>query len=257
VLGVGRATRLLTYLVGLNKTYHAEIRLGIATSSDDADGETISSPGASDLSVAQISSAMSGMVGTASQTPPQLSAKKIAGRRAYELARKGVRVELKPREVTINRFTLLSTTNQSIGRVSVIDCDVECEVSSGTYVRAMARDLGEKLGVGGHVKSLRRTKLGPWGESDAVALVQVAWPRVTPMNDFALQHLSVRLLTADESELVRHGGSVPLGEIRKPAAPLAHEVVALVSPANELVAMSKSMGSKLQPVAVFAKEQPA
>lgn len=163
ILGVGSATRLLGYLVGLDKEYTATVRLGAATTTDDAAGETTSSADASGLSDAAIASAIEGLSGEICQVPSTFSAVKVLGRRAYDRARAGEAVELAPRGVTVSRFEVLQTRRGA----AVIDLDVRVAVSSGTYVRALARDLGAALGVGGHLRALRRERVGPFQVADA------------------------------------------------------------------------------------------
>lgn len=167
-LGVGPSTRLLTFLVGLDKTYQATISLGQATITDDAEGEPIGAPATANvldtLTADTIREALLGFVGDISQKPSAVSAIKVGGERAYDLVRQGVDVELKARPVTIHGITV-----DAIERGETdwrIQCEVRC--SSGTYIRAIARDLGEKLGTGGHLTALRRTMVGPWSVEQAV-----------------------------------------------------------------------------------------
>ena len=166
ILGVDSSTRLLTYLVGLGKEYTATIRLGQATTTDDAEGEVTTSTDAGQVADAAILSAVSGLTGEIAQVPSTFSAIKVDGRRSYDLARSGEEVELKARTVTVSEFAVLGTRRSA----AVVDLDVRVVVSSGTYVRALARDLGAALGVGGHLTALRRTLVGPFDVSDAVSL---------------------------------------------------------------------------------------
>ena len=175
VLGAGPATRLLTHLVGLDKTYLATIRLGTATLTDDREGERLScaDPGAIDRLAADpaaISAGISELTGEIEQAPSSVSAIKVDGRRAYDRVRAGEAVELKRRPVTIHEFShgAPRLADEADG-VPVIDIDVEVSCSSGTYIRALARDLGAGLGVGGHLTSLRRTRVGPFGLGGAIA----------------------------------------------------------------------------------------
>jgi tRNA pseudouridine55 synthase len=163
LLGVGSSTRLLTFLVGLDKQYTATIRLGQATDTDDADGEIVSTTDASGVTRAAIDSGVVALTGAIEQIPSTFSAIKVDGRRAYDLARSGEQVELKPREVTISRFEILDERRED----GFIELDVVVDVSSGTYVRALARDLGASLGVGGHLTALRRTRVGGFAVEDA------------------------------------------------------------------------------------------
>jgi tRNA pseudouridine55 synthase len=158
ILGVGSATRLLTYLVGLDKEYTATIRLGRSTTTDDAEGDLVDEADASALTDAAIAEAIASLTGEISQVPSTFSAIKVDGRRAYDRARAGEAVELKSRTVTVSAFEVLGRRADG----PMIDVDVRVAVSSGTYVRALARDLGATLGVGGHLTALRRTRVGPF-----------------------------------------------------------------------------------------------
>ncbi|GAA2086941.1 tRNA pseudouridine(55) synthase TruB [Pseudolysinimonas kribbensis] len=164
ILGVGTATRLLTYLVGLDKTYAATIRLGESTTTDDAEGETVTRSDASGLDRAAIDAGISALTGELDQVPSTVSAIKVDGRRAYARVRDGEDVQLAPRRVTVSRFDVLAERRGD----GVVDLDVIVDCSSGTYIRALARDLGAGLGVGGHLTALRRTAIGPFPIPDAV-----------------------------------------------------------------------------------------
>ncbi|MGA7147623.1 MAG: tRNA pseudouridine(55) synthase TruB, partial [Microbacterium sp.] len=169
LLGVEGATRLLTFIVGLDKTYEATIRLGAATDTDDAEGQTISTADASSLASPLIAERITALTGRISQVPSTYSAIKVGGRRAYDLARAGEQVELKSREVTVSRFHVVAERREA----TFVDLDVVIDCSSGTYIRSLARDLGSALGVGGHLTALRRTRIGPFdlqGASDADAI---------------------------------------------------------------------------------------
>ena len=157
VLGVNSATRLLTWVVGLDKEYTATIRLGASSNTDDAEGEL--APTGADLAAvtdAAIEAGIAALTGPILQRPSSVSAIKVDGKRAYTLAREGQEVVLKSRPVTISAFELID-----VRRGDWIDLDVRVECSSGTYIRALARDLGESLGTGGHLTALRRTRIGP------------------------------------------------------------------------------------------------
>ncbi len=162
VLGLNSSTRLLTYFVGLDKEYFATIRLGAATNTDDADGEVVSRSSASEVTDDEITVEIAKLTGEISQVPSSVSAIKVDGKRAYTLVREGETVELKPRAVTITAFEVLSRDGD--------DLAVRVECSSGTYVRALARDLGTALGVGGHLTALRRTRIGPFSIENAAQL---------------------------------------------------------------------------------------
>lgn len=165
VLGVGQGTRLLTYLVGLEKTYRATIRLGRATTTDDREGEPLGEVvDASALTEEQLAPHLAALRGRIAQVPSTVSAIKVDGKRAYARARAGEEVALEPRPVTISR--LEATERRVDGPFLDLDAVIDC--SSGTYVRALARDLGAALGVGGHLTALRRTAVGPFATEDAV-----------------------------------------------------------------------------------------
>src|SRR6478735_2764821 len=155
VLGVEAATRLLTFIVGLDKTYEATIRLGATTDTDDADGRIIEATDASAITAAEIEQGIAPLRGPISQVPSRVSAIKVDGRRAYDLARAGEEVVLAARTVTVSRFDVLAERREE----GFIDLDVVVDCTSGTYIRALARDLGASLGVGGHLTALRRTRI--------------------------------------------------------------------------------------------------
>ncbi|MBH0084477.1 tRNA pseudouridine(55) synthase TruB [Salinibacterium sp. SWN167] len=168
VLGVNNATRLLTYLVGLDKQYTATIRLGASSNTDDAEGELSETADAAALAAVTddaIAHAVANLTGAISQRPSSVSAIKVDGRRAYTLARAGEEVVLAERAVTVSVFEVLE-----IARGEFIDVKVRVDCSSGTYIRALARDMGEALGVGGHLTVLRRTRVGPFSVEHASAV---------------------------------------------------------------------------------------
>ncbi|WP_277212744.1 tRNA pseudouridine(55) synthase TruB [Isoptericola croceus] len=172
VVGVGRATRLLTYVVGADKAYDATIRLGVGTSTDDAEGEILATPGVgADLDRAVLDREVGALTGDIRQVPTTISAIKVDGKRAYARARAGEEVELAARPVTVSRFDVHAVRQGTTGEgTPVMDLDVSVVVSSGTYVRALARDLGAALGTAGHLTSLRRTRVGGYDLSDARTL---------------------------------------------------------------------------------------
>ncbi|WP_439691715.1 tRNA pseudouridine(55) synthase TruB [Curtobacterium sp. SP.BCo] len=176
LLGIGPSTRLLTHLVGLGKTYTATIRLGVSTDSDDADGAPTAAAGtaSADVSDAAVEAAVAAQRGEIEQVPSTVSAIKVDGRRAYDLARKGEEVVLKSRTVTVSRFDVTGRNDRIVSvdgvDVAVVDLDVVVTCSSGTYVRALARDVGAALGTGAHLTALRRTEVGPFDVEDAIDL---------------------------------------------------------------------------------------
>lgn len=200
VLGVGGATRLLTFIVGLDKTYEATIRLGVSTDSDDADGEVTAETDAGDVTEGAIVDGIRDLTGPISQVPSTVSAIKVGGKRAYDLARAGEDVQLKARDVTVSRFEVLEIRRGD----RVVDVDVVVDCSSGTYIRALARDLGSGLGVGGHLTALRRTRIGPFDVADAVAELEPDM-QLLGAAETAASVLGRLDVTADEARDLRHG----------------------------------------------------
>jgi tRNA pseudouridine55 synthase len=179
VLGVGRATRLLGHLALTDKTYEATIRLGVTTTTDDAEGEVLAAPEAvraADVGTDRVVAAMAALTGVIEQVPASVSAVKVGGVRAYARVRAGEQVRLAARRVTVSEFTLLARRAGATGRPDDAgeDLDVLVACSSGTYVRALARDLGAALGCGGHLVALRRTSAGPFAASAALGLDELA-----------------------------------------------------------------------------------
>jgi len=170
LLGLNSSTRLLTFLVGLDKEYFATIRLGQSTTTDDAEGETVEQADASGIEASAVASGIADLTGDIEQVPSSVSAIKVDGKRAYALVREGQTVELKARAVTISAFELLETRREG----TFLDLDVRVECTSGTYIRALARDLGGALEVGGHLTALRRTRIGPFSVRDAAELDDLA-----------------------------------------------------------------------------------
>ncbi|ORV61374.1 tRNA pseudouridine synthase B [Mycobacterium fragae] len=202
VIGVERATKILGLLSGAPKSYAATIRLGQSTSTDDAEGEVLHEVSAQHLTDEAITAAMGRFRGDISQVPSAVSAVKIGGRRAYRLAREGQIVELAARPVRIDRFELLAARH---GRL--VDVDVEVDCSSGTYIRALARDLGDALAVGGHLTALRRTRVGRFGLDQARSLDDLAdQPRLNlTLDEACLLLFPGRQLSAEEADAAGHG----------------------------------------------------
>ncbi|MEU7138487.1 tRNA pseudouridine(55) synthase TruB [Nocardia sp. NPDC046473] len=172
VLGVERATKLLGLLTLTTKAYTATIRLGQATTTDDAEGEVLSTIPASQLADAEIAAHTAKLTGDIEQVPATVSAIKVNGERAYARHRAGEEVQLAARPVTVSRFDILARRDVTDG--AFVDLDVIVECTSGTYVRALARDLGSALGVGGHLTALRRTRVGPFTLEHARTLAELA-----------------------------------------------------------------------------------
>lgn len=173
VIGIERATKILGLLTATDKSYSATIRLGQSTSTEDAEGELLQEISASDLTAAQIEAAIAPLRGQIEQIPSAVSAIKVNGKRAYQLAREGQTVELTARPVRIDRFDVLAVRHEPDVGAGVVDVDVTVDCTSGTYIRALARDVGDALGVGGHLTSLRRTRVGGFGLGQARTLEQL------------------------------------------------------------------------------------
>jgi len=243
VLGLGRGTRLLTYLVGADKTYEATIRLGATTVSDDADGATTSRTDVGALDAAAVEAALPALRGPLQQVPSAVSAIKVDGRRAYARVRAGEDVELAARSVTVHRFEVLAVRPSTVAGAAdaapgetaptrALDVDVTVEVSSGTYVRALARDLGAALGVGGHLTALRRTRVGPYGIDVAVTLDDLAREvTLLPLAAAARAAFPHRELTETEAAHLASGRRVPAVGLDRPAAAFAPDgtLVAIVT----------------------------
>jgi tRNA pseudouridine55 synthase len=243
VLGIESGTKLLTFLVGADKTYEATIRLGQQTISDDSESEVIKSAAPDDLakvSDEDISREITKLTGVVMQTPSSVSAIKVAGKRAYDLVRAGEQVELKAREVKIYSFEVLSVTRVT----GFLDVQVRVECSSGTYIRALARDLGNLLGVGGHITALRRTKVGHFDVTEANSIEQLGELRLTELAIAAKQLFPVIELTESEVTDLIHGKPI---SGRQAVAGLA----AGLSMSGKLIAVLESVKSDLKSVVVF------
>ena len=275
VVGVNRATRLLTYLVGADKAYAATIRLGQATVTDDAEGEvTAQAPQqavvvlTSAQGVARLAEAVAALTGEITQVPSAVSAIKVDGKRSYARVRAGEDVQLAGRAVTVTRFDVLARRAVETEAGPVLDLDVEVEVSSGTYVRALARDLGEALGVGGHLTALRRTRVGGFTLESACGIEQLEQARAAgaprhpapgetavpgtsglpllTLADAARASMPVRELDADEAHRVGHGVRIASAE------PGRLGPVAAFAPDGTLVAVLDESGERVMPQTVFA-----
>lgn len=203
VIGIERATKILGLLTATDKSYAATIRLGQATSTEDAEGELLQSVPAGHVTEAAIEDAVAALRGDLDQVPSSVSAIKVDGERAYKLAREGRSVELAARRVRISRFDVVAVRRAG----DLVDVDVEVDCSSGTYVRALARDVGVALGVGGHLTALRRTTVGGFGLDVARTLDELAdEPRLSlSLDEACLLAFPRRELTAEEAESARHG----------------------------------------------------
>ena len=252
VLGIGKATRLLTFLVGCDKDYAATIRLGQSTLTDDAEGEVTSSAPALDITDEALTRAVAALTGDISQVPSSVSAIKVNGERSYHRVRSGEDVMLPARPVTVSRFEVLGRRQGEAGAEPVIDLDVEVTVSSGTYVRALARDLGAALGVGGHLTALRRTRVGAFtieGAHDLESLALVERPEDMPvirLAEAARAQFAVRELSDAEATAVGFGQRVDS------LAPGRQSPVAAFAPDGRLMALLDESGPKARAHVVFA-----
>jgi tRNA pseudouridine55 synthase len=241
VIGVDRATKILGLLTGASKSYAATIRLGQTTSTEDAEGELVQSVSAANVTAEDIAAAMAGLCGDIRQVPSAVSAIKVDGRRAYRLVREGQAVELEARPVRIDRFEMLAVRSHD----QAIDLDVEVDCSSGTYIRALARDLGDALGVGGHLTSLRRTRVGRFELDQACSLDDLAArPRLSQtLDESCLLMFPRRDLTAEEAEATSHG---------RPLSPAGIDGVYAASDADgRVIALLRDEGSRTRSVVVI------
>ncbi len=242
VIGVEGATRLLTYIVGADKTYTATIRLGEATDTDDAEGRIIATADAGSVPGERISAGVAALTGEIDQVPSAVSAIKVDGRRAYDRVRAGEEVALAARRVTVSRFAVQEERRAG----TAIDLDVVVDCSSGTYIRALARDLGAGLGVGGHLTALRRTRIGPFDVADAVSLEALA-DAVDPAAllrtpaEAATRVLGAIEVTAEEARDLRHGK-----RLTEQAPRLEGALRAAVDPEGGLVGIVERRGADVK-----------
>jgi tRNA pseudouridine55 synthase len=255
IVGVNRATRLLGHLAGHDKTYRAVVRLGQRTGTDDAEGEIIQALGAAGLAREDVDAALEGFRGTFMQVPSSVSAIKVDGKRAYARVRGGEEVQLAAREVTVSALVVDSFAVGEVDGLPVADVGLTLSCSSGTYVRALARDLGDALGTGGHLTQLRRTRIGGFALPEFGALAglpvlsaeAVADPE---SRDVSLVELSdaVRLafpvveLSQADAQAVRHGRPLPFAVAENPTA-VFHE--------GDFLALYRPDGGRSVPLAVF------
>ncbi len=246
VVGINRATRLLGHLSATAKTYEATIRLGGATTTDDAEGEALGGSTTQSLTEAQVHEALSHFVGSIEQRPSAVSAIKIDGKRAHQRVREGEAVVLAARKVTIHQLDV-HRIERDVGPNGgeVLDVEVTVACSSGTYIRAIARDLGERLSVGGHLTALRRTSVGAFGIGQALTLEQLADDfSVVSLEAVARASFVVCELDLAAASDVRVGRRLDLA--LEPGAP-----VAMFAPDGEFLALYEQVGSQAKAVAVF------
>ncbi|SOD74162.1 tRNA pseudouridine synthase B [Jatrophihabitans sp. GAS493] len=243
VLGIEKATRLLHHLVLADKAYTATIRLGESTITDDAQGELLDRGDASRVSEVDVEAALAPLRGDIMQAPSAVSAIKVNGERAYKRVRDGEAVELPVRPVTVSRFTALSYTRPA---GHLLDVQVEVECSSGTYIRALARDLGRALGVGGHLTALRRTRVGPFTLDDAQTLAELAEladPVTLPLRQAVELAFPVRPITEQQATTLTYGQSI------EPAG--IEGTYAVTAPDDTVSGLLREMKGRAQPVLVF------
>lgn len=242
VLGIGRATRLLGHLTLTTKAYEATVLLGATTVTDDAEGDVVETRDASGVTDEQVEAALAALRGEIQQVPSSVSAIKVNGVRSYAAVRKGDSVELAARPVTVSRFEVLARRGDAL--------DVAVEVSSGTYVRALARDLGAALGVGGHLTALRRTRVGPFGLGDARSLEalgageEVVDAAVLPLDAAVRQSFTVRELSEAEAVDLSYG--------RRLEASGQVGAVGAFAPDGRCIALLEDRDGVARPTVVFA-----
>jgi tRNA pseudouridine55 synthase len=242
VLGFNNGTRLLQYITDGDKSYTATIVLGASTTTDDHEGEITSTVDASHVNEDEIKRILSTMIGEIMQRPTNVSAIKVDGKRAYDRARSGEEFELPARKVTISQLDILDIRHKEA--TTLVDIAVTC--SAGTYIRAIARDLGAELKVGGHLNVLRRTRVAGFTLDQAISLDQLKGGNFATLNlaDVARATFSVRELELEEVNELSFG--------RPLSANLGDEIFAALSPDNRLIALLKNSIDKAKPVAVFA-----
>ena len=242
VLGFGNGTRLLQYITDGDKSYVATIVLGASTVTDDKEGEVLTSTDASKVVDADIEKILKAMIGTIAQRPSSVSAVKVGGERAYDRVRAGETFELEARSVTISQLDILAIRH--LAATTEVDIEVTC--SAGTFIRAIARDLGDGLNVGGHLSALRRTRVAGFSEKDAVSFEDLKAQKFTALglSDVARVTFTPRELSVDEVKELSFG---------RPLSENGNTVInAAMSPDNHLIALLKDEGGKAKPIAVFA-----
>jgi tRNA pseudouridine55 synthase len=242
VLGFGNGTRLLQYITDGDKSYRATIVLGASTVTDDSEGEVISTADASHVADSDLERMLKAMIGTIAQRPSSVSAVKVGGERAYDRVRAGETFELAAREVTITQLDIRAIRH--LDKTTEIDIEVTC--SAGTFIRAIARDLGNALSVGGHLSALRRTRVAGFTESQAVSFENLKAQNFAPLDlaDVARATFATRELTLEEVQELSFGRSLKES---------GNTVIsAAISPDNRLIALLKDEGDKAKPIAVFA-----
>ena len=242
VLGFGNGTRLLQYVTNGDKSYLATVVLGAATITDDHEGEIVSTADVSGITDAAIENELAKMRGTIAQRPSSVSAVKVDGERAHARVRAGEVFELPAREVTISNLEILEIRRVD-NRIEV-DIDVTC--SAGTFIRAIARDCGSALGVGGHLNKLRRTRVAGFGLDRTVSIAALKAQDFTTLSmaDVARATFAVRTVSADEATELSFGRAL--------VANTSQDITAAISSTDEVLALLQNKEGKALPIAVFA-----
>lgn len=225
VMGIGSGTKLLHHLFGLDKQYLATIRLGQSTSTDDLEGEVLTETSAKSVTTEQIKEQIKNLTGKIQQVPSSVSAIKIEGKRAYELAREGKEVSIPARSVEVYHFQPTSDL-RSVGDFVEFDATVDC--SSGTYIRALARDLGAALGVGGHLRALRRTRIGEFAIADSTSVDAVSEPK--SLLEVASKVFPCIELTPSQAQDIVYGKRISLDNDGVVAASYGGKLLAILEP---------------------------
>lgn len=237
VMGINNATKFLQYITEGKKRYLATIRLGQSTTTDDREGEVIETHDWSSVSDDEIHTLLHSQVGVIMQKPSKVSAIKIAGERAYDLVRQGKEVDIPAREVTIYSLKILH-----INRNDVLDIDIDVACSAGTYIRSIARDLGESLGVGGHLVALRRTEVSPFLEADCQSIEEC---EIQPLVTGISKVMPSRLIDLSEKNELTFGRALTKSEFSGPGV--------AITPDGEVAAIIENRDYGAQPLAVFVK----
>lgn len=242
VLGFNNGTRLLQYITDGMKSYQATIVLGASTSTDDHEGEILSTSDATSVSDQAIREVLHSMVGEIMQRPTKVSAIKVGGKRAYDLVRKGEEFELPARKVTISQLDIHAIRRSK----STVLIDIEVTCSAGTYIRAIARDLGEALSVGGHLNALRRTKVAGFTLSNAIDIAQLKSGSFSTLSlaEVAKTTFPTRKLTDDEVLELSYGRSITPSQTQ--------DLTAALSSSGELIALLENRDTIAKPISVFA-----
>jgi tRNA pseudouridine55 synthase len=251
ILGLNSSTRLLTYLVGLDKEYFATIRLGASTTTDDAEGEFIATAApeaVAAITTDQLDQQLARLTGPIQQVPSSVSAIKVDGKRAYARVREGESFALPARAVTISTFELLEQRSEQ----GHLDLDVRVECSSGTYIRALGRDLGAALGVGGHLVALRRTRIGPFGIADAAPLADLD-PAARLIDPAAVATALFPAMTLDAGQVtdLMHGKKIEVG----PREEANQTPIAALAPDGRLVGLVTVFGTAAKPLVNFPSDE--